>query len=294
MGFRIEGHLQLQGKEEKAVCILRETGKKEFLVNDEPYSRFSKHIGRYPCVVIAPDDVELIIGGSEDRRRFVDTILSQLDPVYLQALIHYTRILQQRNSFLRAYNEGSSCDLSVLDVLDTQLAREGDVVYRKRADFLQAFLPLAAQGYATISQQEEPVVLRYDSELHQSPLAELLRITRQKDLVVQRTSAGVHRDDLVFSLGAQTFKSIASQGQRKSLLFALKLAEMEILKCEKGFSPLLLLDDVFEKLDDDRIANLLERVCRDEETQVFITDTSCTRLRDGLERTGQSVQIIQV
>ena len=216
MGFRMEGHLTLKGKEEKAVCILRETGKKEFLLNDEPYSRFSKHIGRYPCVVIAPDDVELIIGGSEERRRFIDTILSQLDPLYLQALIHYSRILQQRNSFLRAYNDGSSRDLSVLDVLDSQLAREGDTVYRKRAGFLAEFLPLAAERYANISQQREKVSLRYDSELQQSPLAELLRFTRQKDLVVQRTSAGVHRDDLVFSLGGQTFKSIASQGQRKS------------------------------------------------------------------------------
>lgn len=294
IGFRMEGHLVLNGNEEKAVCILRETGKKEFLLNDEAYSRFSKHIGRYPCVVIAPDDVELIIGGSEERRRFMDTILSQLDHVYLQALIHYTKILQQRNSFLRSYNEGISRDLSVLDVLDSQLVREGDVVYRKRNAFLQAFLPLAEQLYANISQQEEKIELIYDSEMHHSTLAELLRITRRKDLVVQRTSAGIHRDDLVFNLGAQTFKSIASQGQRKSLLFALKLAEMEILKREKGFSPLLLLDDVFEKLDEDRITNLLSSVCSDEDTQIFITDTNCKRLEEGLLRIGQEVQMIRL
>lgn len=294
MGFRIEGHLHLNGKDEKAVCILRETGKKEFLLNDEPYSRFSKHIGRYPCVVIAPDDVELIIGGSEERRRFIDTILSQLDTVYLQALIDYTKILQQRNSFLRAYNEGISRDLSVLDVLNIQLAREGDVVFQKRRDFLHAFLPLAALLYNNISQQEEKVALVYDSEMHHSSLAELLRITRQKDLVVQRTSAGVHRDDLIFNLGNKTFKSIASQGQRKSLLFALKLAEMEILKREKGFSPLLLLDDVFEKLDEDRISNLLSRVCSDEDTRIFITDTNCKRLEEGLQKIGQEVQLIQL
>ncbi|HEU4902606.1 MAG TPA: DNA replication and repair protein RecF, partial [Flavisolibacter sp.] len=206
-GFRLEGHLTLNGKPEKAVCILRETGKKEFSLNDEAYTRFSKHIGHYPCVVIAPDDVELIIGGSEERRKFVDTILSQLDPAYLQALIHYNKILQQRNSFLRSLNEGFGRDLSVLDVLDEQLTKEGDLVFRTRERFLQLFLPIAARLYQEISRQEEPIELVYDSELHQSGLGELLRITRQKDMVVQRTSAGIHRDDLQFYLGAQTFKS---------------------------------------------------------------------------------------
>jgi DNA replication and repair protein RecF len=293
-GFRIEGHLLLNGKEEKAVCILRETGKKEFSLNDEGYSRFSKHIGRYPCVVIAPDDVELIIGGSEERRKFVDTILSQLDPVYLQALINYTRILQQRNSFLRSLNEGFGRDLSVLDVLDEQLAKEGNLVFQKRNQFLQGFLPIAEKRYRDISQQPEKIQLIYDSELHQSTLEELLRATRQKDMVVQRTSAGIHRDDLIFQLGAQTFKNIASQGQRKSLLFALKLAEMEILKKEKGFSPLLLLDDVFEKLDEERISNLLAHVCSDEDTQIFITDTNCIRLEESLQKIGQEVQLIRL
>jgi DNA replication and repair protein RecF len=134
--------------------------------------------------------------------------------------------------------------------------------------------------------------LVYDSELHSATMEELLKITRQKDTVVQRTSAGVHRDDLVFNLSGQTFKSIASQGQRKSLLFALKLAEMEILKKEKGFSPLLLLDDVFEKLDEERITNLLAQVCSDVETQIFITDTNCKRLEDTLNKIGEQVQLI--
>lgn len=245
-------------------------------------------------MVIAPDDVELIIGGSEERRRFVDTILSQLDPGYLQALIQYTRILQQRNSFLRSLQDGYDRDLSVLDVLDSQLTREGDFVFKKRAAFLQDFLPLATKRYLEISGQHEPIALVYDSELHQSSLAELLRVTRQKDKVLQRTSAGVHRDDLLFRMGDQNFRGIASQGQRKSLLFALKLAEMDILKQEKGFSPLLLLDDVFEKLDEERITNLLAHVCSDTETQIFITDTNCRRLADGLEKIGQEGQMISL
>lgn len=291
-GFRIEGHFRLNGQPEKAVCILRETGKKEFSLNDDAYTRFSRHIGHYPCVVIAPDDVELIIGGSEERRKFIDTLLSQLDPAYLQSLIHYNKILQQRNSFLRSLNEGFGRDLSVLDVLDEQLTKESDFIFRSRDAFLNSFLPVAARLYQEISQQKESIELVYDSELRQSGLAELLRITRQKDMVVQRTSAGIHRDDLVFLLGSQTFKSIASQGQRKSLLFALKLAEMEVLKKEKGFSPLLLLDDVFEKLDEERISNLLASVCSDEETQIFITDTNCRRLTESLQKIGQDVQLL--
>jgi DNA replication and repair protein RecF len=292
LGFRLEGHLLLNGKAEKAVCILRETGRKEFSLNDEQYTKFSKHIGRYPCVVIAPDDVELIIGGSEERRKFVDTILSQLDPVYLQALINYTKILQQRNSFLRSLNDGYGRDFSVLDILDEQLSKEGNIVFEKRRDFLQTFLPIAQKKYEEISQQPENINLIYDSELHTASMEELLKLTRQKDTIVQRTSAGIHRDDLVFQLGGQIFKSIASQGQRKSLLFALKLAEMEILKKEKGFSPFLLLDDVFEKLDEERITNLLAQVCRDEETQIFITDTNGQRLEDTLNKIGQKVQLI--
>lgn len=291
-GFRIEGHFLLNHKGEKAVCILRETGRKEFSLNDDQYSKFSKHIGRYPCVVIAPDDVELIIGGSEERRKFVDTILSQLDHVYLQALINYTKILQQRNSFLRSLNEGFARDFSVLDILDEQLSKEGKIVFEKRRNFLRTFLPVAQKKYEEISQQAENIQLVYDSELHSATMDELLKVTRQKDSVVQRTSAGIHRDDLVFNLSGQTFKSIASQGQRKSLLFALKLAEMEILKKEKGFSPLLLLDDVFEKLDEERITNLLAQVCSDEETQIFITDTNCNRLENTLDKIGQKVQLI--
>ncbi len=291
-GFRIEGQIIRNDEEEKAVCILRETGRKEFALNDEQYTRFSKHIGRYPCVVIAPDDVQLIIGGSEERRKFIDTILSQLDPVYLQALINYTKILQQRNSFLRSLSDGFGRDFSVLDILDEQLSKEGTVVFQKRDAFLKDFLPVAQQKYAQISQQQEPVSFSYESELHNIALTELLKLTRQKDTVVQRTSGGIHRDDLGLSLGTQTFKSTASQGQRKSLLFALKLAEMEILKKEKGFSPLLLLDDVFEKLDEERIYNLLANVCGDEEMQIFITDTNCKRLENGLERIGQRIQMI--
>jgi DNA replication and repair protein RecF len=293
-GFRIEGHFILNDKKEKAVCILRETGKKEFAVNDELYTRFSKHIGHYPCVIIAPDDIQLIIGGSEERRRFIDTLLSQLDHDYLQSLINYTKIVQQRNSFLKSFNDSYNKDLSVLDVLDEQMAKEGNHLFEKRREFLLRFLPLVKQLYNDICQRYEDINLFYESELHQASMEELLAYNRQKDLTVQRSSGGIHKDDLSFKLSEQPFKNIASQGQRKSLLFALKLAEMEIIKEEKHLSPLLLLDDVFEKLDEDRISNLLMRVCEDKGTQIFITDTSCSRLQLQLDKLGQPVQMIEL
>lgn len=293
-GFRIEGHFEVAGKPEKAVCILRETGKKEFSINDELYTKFSKHIGRYPCVIIAPDDVQLIIGGSEDRRKFIDTLLSQLSHDYLQALINYTKILQQRNSFLRSANEGYNRDLSVLDILDEQLSKEGNIIFERRREFLLRFLPMVKQLYNDICQKYEPIHLIYESEMHDTNIADLLLQNRQKDLVVQRTSGGIHKDDLIFHLGTQTFKSIASQGQRKSLLFALKLAEVEILKEEKRLSPILLLDDVFEKLDEERISNLLIRVSADEEAMIFITDTNCNRLQEQLQKLAHPFQLIEL
>ena len=293
-GFRLEGHFRLNGRTEKAVCVLRETGRKEFSVNDQPYSRFSQHIGRYPCVVIAPDDVQLIIGGSEERRKFLDTLLSQLDASYLQHLIAYNKILQQRNSFLKNYGDGPSRDLSVLDVLDEQLLAEGGPIFAKRERFLMGFLADVKHLYNEIAQSYEPLQLLYDSELLSSDFAGLLRFNRPKDLLLQRTAAGIHRDDLQFQMGAQPFKAIASQGQRKSLLFALKLAELDVLKAEKHLTPLLLLDDVFEKLDEERIGNLLKRVSADEEAQIFITDTNCERLTRQLEQLKQPFQIIEL
>ena len=294
-GFRIEGKINLVGKEEKAVCILRENGRKEFLVNDEGYDKFSQHIGRYPCVIVAPDDVQLIVGGSEERRTFIDVLLSQLDSEYLQHLIAYNKILQQRNSLLRSFAEpGASKDFSLLDTLDEQLVRPGDKILEKRKEFLVAFLPVVKKIYNEIAQQYEDINLFYESELLEISFPQLLQTNRPKDLGALRTTGGIHRDDLEFNLGAQVFKNIASQGQRKSLLFALKLAEMEILKAEKRFAPLLLLDDVFEKLDEDRIANLLKRVCIENEGQVFITDTSKERLEQHLQTLHQPFQLIEL
>jgi DNA replication and repair protein RecF len=308
-GFRLEGDFDIWGKAEKAVCVLRETGRKEFSINGQSYEKFSQHIGHYPCVIIAPDDIQIITGGSEERRRFIDTLLSQLDAGYLQLLINYNKILQQRNSLLRSLAEtgvraGRSgypdSNLSVLTVLDEQLAMPGEKIFERRKTFLVSFLPLVKQVYGEIAKQwamkegQENVNLFYESELLQASFSELLQSNLSKDLATMRTCSGIHRDDLDFNLNDQPFKNIASQGQRKSLLFALKLAEMEILKKEKGFAPMLLLDDVFEKLDEERISNLLKTVCVGNDGQVFITDTNKERLKEHLAPLEQPFQLIEL
>ena len=293
-GFRIEGDFQLATTGEKAVCILRENGKKEFSINGEPYDKFSKHIGRYPCVVIAPDDAVLITGGSEERRNFMDALLSQLDPEYLKQLILYNKILQQRNSLLKTALETGQLDESLLSVLDEQLVPAGNLLFTRRRDAMITFLPRVRRLYMEIAQQEEQLSLLYESRLLEAPFEELLQAVRQKDKVLARTTAGVHRDDISIQLGEQPFKSIASQGQRKSLLFALKITELEVLAAGKKFTPLLLLDDVFEKLDEDRISNLLARVCNTNNGQVFITDSNKERIIQHMEALQTDFHLIEL
>ena len=293
-GFRIEGHFEKEGQPLDVVCILRETGKKELTVNGEPCLRFSTHIGQLPCVIIAPDDVQIITAGSEERRRFLDALLSQLDPAYLQALIEYNKVLQQRNGYLKSLTDNKIQDKSLLEVYDSQLIRPGTYVFDKRKVFLQELLPLVEQLYHQIAGSPEPLAFTYDSQLLDTSFPALLHRNREKDRLLQRTNAGVHKDDIDIRFGTQPFKSIASQGQRKSLLFALKLAEYEMLKRYKGFPPLLLLDDVFEKLDAHRMHNLLDKVCVQNEGQIFITDTHEDRIRHELEKLNIPTRIISL
>ena len=293
-GFRIAGQVQQADRQLELTCVLRETGRKEFAVDGEPYERFSHHIGRFPCVFIAPDDVQIITDGSEERRRFLDALLSQLDAPYLQHLMDYNKIMQQRNSYLKALSENRATDSSLLDVYDQQLTDHGQYVFEQRRSFLQQLLPLVNRFYEQIAGSNEQIGLAYESALLQTGLADLLRQRRNQDLLLQRTTQGIHRDDLIISLREQPFKTTASQGQRKSLLFALKLAEFELLKSFKGFPPVLLLDDVFEKLDERRMHNLLHWVCVQNQGQLFITDTHRERLEAALAEMQQPYHIIEL
>jgi DNA replication and repair protein RecF len=291
-GFRIEGSFELGGKEERVVCILRETGKKEFSVNEEVYEKFSAHIGKFPCVIITPDDVQIIAGGTEERRRFIDTLLSQIDTHYLRQLIRYNKIIQQRNSLLKSMVEDKIRANSLLDIYDEQLRDPANYIFEKRKIFLEDLLPLVKRLYMEIAGQEEEIDLVYVSQLHRASFEIIMLNSREKDLLTQRTNTGIHKDELEITLNRQPFRNNASQGQRKSLLFAMKIAEFETLQKEKGFSPILLLDDVFEKLDEQRMYNLLDRVCIQNSGQIFITDTHIERISSHFQKLQVKYQTI--
>ena len=295
-GSRREGGTELSEgeKESEIVCIFRGAGKKEVLLNGVAYSKLSEHIGKFPAVMIAPDDIGLITDGSEERRRFMDTVLSQMDANYLQQLLIYNKVLLQRNSLLKSFAEQGKPDWQLLEALDEQLIKPGGFIFTKRKAFTEALIPLVQKFYHRIADNDEVITLQYDSRLHDSNFYDLLNNYRQKDFLSQRSNAGIHKDDIVFQLNGQVFKTTASQGQRKSLLFALKLAEFELLKANKGFAPLLLLDDVFEKLDDNRMQQLLHWVCNENEGQVFITDTHKERLQEAFEKLDTAYQIIEL
>jgi DNA replication and repair protein RecF len=293
-GIRIQGKYALNDEPQQLTCIIRENNKKELSLNGEEYKKFSEHIGKLPCVMIAPDDVELVSGKSEERRKFIDTILSQINRNYLQHLIDYTKLLQQRNSLLKQAAEQGRTDEALLEIYSEQLGTKGQYIFGQRKIFLETFLPLISTYYIKISGKDDGITAKYESQLFDGDMKQLLQGSKQKDFVLQRTTVGIHKDDIELMMGNATFKSEASQGQRKSLLFALKLAEWQTLKTNKGFSPILLLDDVFEKLDEQRMHNLLHWVCKEDDGQVFITDTHKERLEKSLKGIGVGYQLVEL
>lgn len=299
-GFRLQGSFKRNGEPLEVLSILRENGKKEFSVNGNAYSRMSQHLGLLPTVIITPDDIAIITNGSEGRRKMLDTLLCQLYPEYLEQLILYKKILLQRNSMLKQWAEHGHIDQTLLEIIDYQLSQSGARIFEKRVDFSTPFLEKVEKHYHEIAQTRELIKLSFesilldeDSDDPQKKFLKVLDQNRLKDRVMQRTTMGVHRDDLRFGLGDQPFRQIASQGQRKSLLFALKLTEFEMLEEHKGFPPLLLLDDVFEKLDANRMKNLLMDVCVKKQGQVFITDTHRDRLEKQLGEIGCEFEILE-
>ncbi len=293
-GFRLEAHFVNNNETQKIICINRGTGKKEFSVNDVLYEKLSQHIGKFPAVIIAPDDVEIITNGSEDRRRYLDTIICQLDDEYLQQLIAYNKVMQQRNSLLKQLAEQGYVDKTLLDILNEQLIKSGNIIFEKRVNYTQKLIPLIENFYHRIAENTELITFAYTSHLQNETFKNLLTRTYQRDCILQRTTAGIHKDDVIFLLNGQPFKTIASQGQRKSLLFALKLAQYQLLKDNKSYSPILLLDDVFEKLDEKRMHRLLNWVCKQNDGQVFITDTHKQRLTSIFEELNIDGSLIEL
>lgn len=293
-GMRIQGQYNTGGADFPIACILRETGKKEFYYDETLYTKLSQHIGKIPAVMIAPDDVQIITGSSEERRKLIDSLLSQIDADYLQLLIQYNKVLQQRNSLLKWAAEQGQMDETLLSTLNEQLIQFGAPIFEKRTSLLKAWLPMVHQLYQSIAGNADAIEIQYQSALQNTSFDILLQQALSKDKAVQRTSVGIHKDDLLITIQGQSFKQEASQGQRKSLLFAIRLAEWELLKKAKGFSPILLMDDIFEKLDEQRMAHLLAWVASETNGPVFITDTHKTRVSDLLGKYVDHYQLIEL
>jgi DNA replication and repair protein RecF len=265
----VRGTFTKEGKKHDLTLGLQVGQKKVFREDGQDYGKLSEHIGKYPAVLVLPDDVDLVKDGSESRRRFFDTLISQFDKAYLDSLMRYNHCLKQRNGLLKMFAESGRQDWAMIESYDSLLVPLGQQLFQKRLGFMEEFLGVF-QHYYQLLVANEPVNLRYSSQLIEEDYKEGLFKCRPKDLALQRTSFGIHRDDFVFLLGEGDLKKLGSQGQQKSFVLSMKLAQLEILKQHKGFYPVLLLDDVFDKLDSQRIAQLLKLFPTF--GQVFLTD----------------------
>lgn len=268
--------------------------KKELLVNRVKEEKLAEYVGRFPVVMITPGDVDIIIGGSENRRRLIDSGLCQADPVYTDTLIQYNKVLANRNALLKQFADRGQTDNLLLDTVDEMLAQYGHAIYQQRLEFLDAFSIWVEDVYNHLCQKKEKVEVVYQSHLKNGDLLSMLKANRQKDLLLQRTTKGIHLDDLEWLLNGYPFRKTGSQGQQKSLVVSLKLALFTLLKDRKILYPVLLLDDIFEKFDQDRIGQLFSWLKEVESAQVFITDTDAERLKTMLEQTGRPYQLFKV
>ena len=283
--FVIQGHFDKTGEESEVYCGIKRNQKKIFKKNKKEYERLSEHIGQFPLVMISPGDSDLINGSSEVRRKFLDGIISQYDKVYLDKLISYNQVLKQRNALLKHFFESRSFDSETLEIWDEQLVMYGKSILEIRHDFLKQFIPLFNSYYKFISDSKEEVALHYENSLgEKDPIGvgfkTALLTSLARDRAVQYSTVGPHKDDLEFRFDTFSLKKYASQGQQKSFLLALKLAQFEFIKNQKHTKPLLLLDDVYDKLDEARFTKLLEMVSSSAFGQVFITDTHADRMNE--------------
>lgn len=290
-GFRVEGLFAGTGGDAEIITCIWRGAKKEVLANGVPYEKVADHIGRYAAVMIAPDDMALINEGSEIRRRWIDSILGQTDREYLERLLIYQRVLLQRNAWLKMQAVSPSATRTELEYYDAQLADTGAYIWSQRAAFFKQFVPLLEDFYHRLSGGNETVAIAYESELNRTTLGTLLIHSFEQDLRLQRTTKGIHRDELIFTIGDMPLRQYGSQGQKKSFLFALKLAQYAYISMQLGKLPILLLDDVFEKLDQNRMEALLSIIRGPAFGQVLLTDTHAERVRSAF---GPEVRIGEI
>ena len=292
--FVVDGVYEKNERFEKVIVSLKKGQKKIIKRNGKAYDRFSDHIGFVPLVIISPADRDLIIEGSEIRRKFIDGVISQSDKSYLEYLLNYSKILSQRNALLKYFALNNNFNKDSLDVYNEQLSNYGNKIYNKRKLFLEAFVPIFKSRYKSISNNNEIVELLYSSQLHDNSLLELFNKNINKDRMLQYTSVGIHKDDLDFSIKGYPVKKFGSQGQQKSFIIALKLAQFDFIKRQSGVTPILLLDDVFDKLDEQRVSQIIKLVDDENFGQLFISDTHIDRTEKAIKSVHQSYQMFEL
>ncbi|MFO7574633.1 MAG: DNA replication/repair protein RecF [Bacteroidales bacterium] len=292
--FIINGVFSDDYGEDSIVCSFIRQKQKTVKRNGKEYERLSDHIGRYPAVMVSPADSSLVTGGSEERRKFLNKIISQYSSEYLDALLNYNRALQARNKLLKTYSSMPRYDEEMLSSYDLQLHRYADIIHRERRLLVDRLIPVFQDYYDTISMKRERVELVYQSQLSGSSLGDLLSESRERDRYLQFTTVGIHRDDLIFKMGGYPVRQLGSQGQQKSYLLALKLAKFGFISEMTGLTPMLLLDDLFDKFDADRVEQLIRLVGNSRFGQIFITDTHQSRLQMILEGSTTDFKLFRI
>ncbi len=289
--FMIQATCLDDSRSNEVTCAVKRRQKKTFKFDGKEYEKLSDHIGKIPLVLISPSDEELIREGSDERRRFMDMVISQYDHVYMDALVSYNRALTQRNALLK---DDVSYDESLYEVYETKMAIDGEVIYKKREAFIIAFTPVFEQFYHAISGGRETIRLCYTSHMNTGDLAFQLKESRRRDQLLGFTTKGIHKDELIMELEGYPIKRVGSQGQNKSFLIAMKLGQYGFLKRNEDMKPILLIDDLFDKLDAERVERIIRLVCGNEFGQLFITDTNKEHLTHLLERMGGDYRFFDV
>ena len=282
--FVIEGDYIRENKSEHIYCGIKKGRKKILKRNNKEYTKLSEHIGLFPTVIISPYDIKLILEGGTERRKFMDSVISQYDKSYLENIMKYNKALHQRNKLLKNLAQKDTFNYEYLEPWDEQMAHPASDIYRKRNEFVNALIPLFKNYYTYISGDNEVVDIRYNSHLHENDLKSLFAKSLEKDKILQYTTKGLHRDDLDFTLAEHPIKKGGSQGQQKTFLISLKLAQLELMQNIHGFSPILLLDDVFDKLDNKRAERIINIVAGEHPGQIFMTDTNKDRITEILNK----------
>ncbi len=292
--FIIQGIFSDGADEDNIFCSFHRQKQKVLKRNGKIYDRLSEHVGKYPVVMISPADSALITEGSEERRKFMNKIISQYDAGYLDAALNYNRALQQRNRLLRDFRASGSFDPEMLSVWDAQLVKYGCHVHHEREILINELIPVFQEYYSLVSSEKERVKLNYRSHLNDGDFEEQIKVSVEKDRSLEYTTVGIHKDDLIFEMNGHSVRSLGSQGQQKSYLVALKLAKFDYIKRKAGFSPILLLDDIFDKFDAERVAQIIRLVGNHRFGQIFITDTHKERLQEILETIDTDYRLFKI